>query len=109
MDFEIGSADTPHEETLTGGGSGNIILGAKASYRSFIIRYTLNRDSDYEEGILRIYHDGTNAYILRDEQDTGDCGVIFTANISGDDVRLGYTVTAGNDVTLNYIISKIRI
>ena len=111
MDFEKYSSqdDSQHKETLAGGGTGNIVLGDKTVYRTFIIQYSLKRGAVYEEGILRILNASATVQMLRDEQDNGDCGVTFTVNISGDNVRLGYVVTAGVDVTMNYIIRKVAI
>lgn len=110
MDFEkLSSQDTQFDKTLTGGDTGNIVLGDKSTYRSFIIDYTLKRGAVYEEGHLRILNTGTAVQMLRDEQDTGDVEVTFTVNISGDNVRLGWSLPAGVDVTMNYIIRKVAI
>lgn len=72
------------------------------------IFYSIKRGTtNIEGGYILILNDGTSANIVIQSSNMGTTGADFTADVSGSDVRMLYTLSAtGIDATLKYAILK---
>lgn len=59
-----------------------------------MIEYSLERNGERRMGRIMLTHNGTFASISDDNTPTADLGIIFTADLSGSNIRLKYTSTA---------------
>lgn len=86
--------------TLVGGSAGQTgYTFPKATWQSRRIRYCVARLSGFESGELTIVHN--NGVVLAvDMSKAGVSGMTFSADISGANVRLNYSLPAGDDATL---------
>lgn len=62
-----------------------------AENKHIVIHYSIVRGSNSETGTMHLITDGTTAFVEVENVTIGDCGVEFSADISGADVRLRYT------------------
>ena len=83
--------------------SQDVLSVALASFTSLFIMYTISRGGIYEAGHINIVTDGSTASIAQGAMaNTGDPGVVFSAVVSGSDLKLQYTSTAGGSGTMKY-------
>jgi len=71
---------------------------SKLTYDAVFFDYVVKKDSNLRAGIVMAVHDGTSVtYTDTSTADLGDTsGVVFTVNISGNDLRLVASVTTDN-------------
>jgi hypothetical protein len=86
----------------------NVATWAHASFSCIHIDYSIKRATDgHEAGRITLITDGTSVGIANSAASIGAPGVVFTADISGTDVRLRYTTTStGNAATMKYKVQK---
>ena len=64
------------------------------AYRYVIVEYGVSRNGTFRTGRLLIANDGTIASLSDDEVETTAVGILFSADISGGNVRVRYTTTS---------------
>lgn len=105
---EITGGASSTEVVLANNGTGNLVVGDKTVDESIIIYYSMKRNTDKQQGVIEIIHDGTNAGMTHrwHSLNNEDIGVTFTdVNISGDNIRLVYSVTDDTyDVDMVYTV-----
>lgn len=77
-----------------------------STLRSVVIEYSIIRSSTTEAGRILITTDGTNlGYSIDKENNTsGDCGIILTVGLSGSNVQISYVSTnTGQNGTIQYV------
>ncbi len=90
----------------------NIIVGLITSIRATKVEYTLETTTNYETGVIRIVHDGTNANldVIKVGQATTIPGITYSADISGSNLRLNIAATAvGSNLKFKYKLSSIGL
>lgn len=103
------------QEDVTGSSdSVSIVLGAAASYSSFIIDYMVDKVTSHhkEDGIIRISHDGTDAFLTSHELNYFEAapftGITFGATLTGGNVNWTI-VTSGVDENLSFRYRVTRV
>ena len=89
---------------------------SKSSFRSAVYNVSIadpngGANGFFETADVRVTHDGTDAYLSvsgRTNSTTGDL-VTFTADISGDDVRLRGTISNSNEHTVTVVKRVINV
>jgi len=72
-------------------------------YPFAIIEYSIQRDINFRVGRLLVATDGTTTSLTDDETEVGLTGIVFSADISGGNVRILYTSSAtGDDATMKW-------
>jgi len=100
----------PDPYTLLNGGSDNIIVGDTAQNKVIFMNYTIYRGTDIETGSL-ILTNKNDTYINRQGTSNDDAGIIFTKNINGTEIRLGWqdVLATGDDSQLELSINRQMI
>lgn len=65
-----------------------------ATYRFVVIEYSIERNGDYRVGRMLVSNDGSVVGFSDDYVETNLTGILFTADISGANVRILFTSTA---------------
>jgi len=92
-----------------------VILGAAATYRSFVVEYVVELPVSKKSqiGTIEITHNGVAASLLRDAYsfDVAEIsGLTFSADLNAGNVRLVFTKLAvGENPTLFYRVSKTPV
>jgi hypothetical protein len=72
-----------------------------------VIEYSLERNGERRVGRIMLTHNGTFATISDDNTPTSDLGVVFTADISGSNIRLKYTSSStGFGATMKFSMRR---
>lgn len=81
----------------------------KTIQRAAKITYSLTRGTNVETGVINLTHDGTNSFMAQGgiaESSEYGCGIDFSTDIDGDNIRLLYTSTStGATAGMNYNIT----
>lgn len=93
--------------TLTDNSTGNIFTVTAAGSENIIVDFSIIRNSIKETGTIWLTNDGTNAFFTSGGAFSGATGVTFSADISGGNVRLRYTLTStGFNATMKYSVKR---
>jgi len=97
--------------SLTANTTTNVTIGNNTTHSMIIVHYRAARDLLYQAGTIRVLNASATA-----EDDGGDwfgddVGMTFAANMSGANIRIGFTVdnSSATAVTLKYILQIITI
>lgn len=103
----------PAQALLSNDSTTYITLGAVATYRGFIITYTLDNTSNYIMGSMGVFHDDTTPAVVPFAYGAYPAdltGVTWDADIDSGNVRLAVTLaSAGGDLRFVYSINKLPI
>lgn len=81
----------------------NVFSVTAAGNENIIVNFSLQRSTSKETGIILITSDGSTAQVAVSSATIGSPGVVFTADISGSDLRLRYASTStGVSGTMKY-------
>jgi len=99
--------ENPDPYTLPNGLSENIIVGDTLQNKAIFIKYTISRDGDIETGTL-VLTNKSDTYINRQGTSNDDAGIVFTKNINGTEIRLGWqdVLALGSDSQLELSINR---
>lgn len=83
----------------------DVVTFAVASYTAVQLNYSLKRGTSYETGLITLTTDGSAASVSQGGvASIGTMGVVFTADVSGGNLRLRYTSTStGTAPTFKYL------
>ena len=94
--------------TLTHNAVTNIVIGNKNTDDSIIVKYVCTRGALYDYGEITVSNLATPPVPFHDHYND-DCGVVFTADIDGNNLRLICTVdnSVTDDIDFNYNLEII--
>lgn len=111
--------DSNLKTTLLDAQTTNVVVGNKLQNRCIFINYLAQRGSDYEQGRLKIVHNGTNITLQQDTPLNPDlstpittAGITFAAAFSSNDIQLRCTLTnltPSVNAILNYSVERVMI
>jgi hypothetical protein len=84
----------------------DVVLVPVATAQNVIVKYSLNQSANRKVGTLFALYDGTDGHLVDQHVEAGDCQVIFTADVSGGNLRIRYTNANASAVNMNYFIEQ---
>jgi len=113
LNTKISSISTDYSSVLSNNTNDEeILVGNSLEDRSIIIDYVMERGLVFQEGSIRILNDGIDVYATHNFQNTANIGVSFNGSFIYTDgtITVSFDVdNSGNNVTIKYIVRKIKI
>jgi hypothetical protein len=94
-------------EVLTNGASEQLLLQWPKTFRSTVIKFTVERDGEVETGEIVVSNNNSATSITETRNAVITTGLTFSAEISGSDVQLFYSLESKlNNASFKYSITR---